>query len=135
MKFVFEPTRSVLPFYLEKAIEPYLSMYAHEFTAGMDDESWDEYEFFDTSIQVYIDKKSRKIQAIRCDKNCYWSGRNLINLSIDEFFQHIDLENEIYKVEKMALTDEEEQDVYDFDLLGLQLWVNDQGVIVCVFVS
>jgi hypothetical protein len=132
MNFIWKPTRAVLPFFFGEAIEPHLSMYAHEFADDMYEEI--SYEFFDNSISVYVNKKERTIQSIRCDRNCYWSGRNLINLPIDKFFRHADLENEIYKVEKISLTDEEEQDVYDFDLLGLQLWVDAGKRIVCVFV-
>lgn len=134
VKFIIELNKGVLPFFIGNPIDCYQNKYPFVFVEGGPDESWDEYDFFDASVEVYINKLSNKIDTICCRNNCYLNEVNLIGLAIEEFFMIYDIGKSDYKVEKIFLTDEE-QDVYGIDKLGLQLWVNSFGKIVTVFVS
>ena len=134
MIYTFEPGKGISPFYFGESIEPLLSMYSPVYIATEGDESWDEYDFFDGSIEVYADKELKTIESIACRENCYWEGVNLIDLPIQEFISRFESKQDRYHIERIELV-EEDQDVYDFDDLGLQLWVNDANKIVTVFVS
>lgn len=132
MEFNIDLEKGIDPFYFGESIQELLSLYPHNFVESPDDEMWDEYDFFDNTIEVYVDKKTKLIESICCRDNCYLSEQNLIGLDIDKFFELFQYSKETAKVETISLT-EEDQDVYDLE--GLQLWVNEENKIVTVFVS
>lgn len=134
MKFIIELNKGVAPFYLGTSVEPHLLQYSYTHIAGEVDEAWDEYDFLDNHIEIYVDKKSRIIESIACRENCYLDGKNLVNLSIEDFIQHFNVQGDSYAIEKISISDEEEQNVYDFDVLDMQLWVNNEDRIVTVFI-
>ncbi|MBV4359099.1 hypothetical protein [Pinibacter aurantiacus] len=134
MKFNIELKKGVNPFYIGEPISGHLKVYPFNFIEYSEDEMWDEYDFFDDSIEVYVDKKTKLIESIACRQNCYLFDQNLIGLNIDEFFKLTLFSKAEIKSEKLELTDEDQQ-VYDIDEAGLQIWVNADDTIVTVFVS
>jgi hypothetical protein len=134
IKFVVELNKGVFPFLLNEVVDPYILKYPNVCSISPEDEIWDDYYFFDYAVEVYVNKESQKIESIACRENCYLNGINLIDLPIEEFIRQFKIVDGSFKVEKISLL-KEDQDVYDFDLMGLQLWVNSNKEIVTVFVS
>jgi hypothetical protein len=134
MKYIIDLNKGVLPFYIGRSIDEYKSQYSFNFIEGEVDESWNEYDFFDDTIEIYINKVSNKIDSIACRDNCYLDEVNLIGLNVEDFFTQFKIDKSQCKIEKVFLTDEEEN-VYDIDDIGLQLWVNSSNKIVTVFVT
>lgn len=66
------------------------------------------------------------IESVSSDKFCFYKGKNLINMSIEECIQHLDV-----KVTKKEVFSEEERECYTgdtcyyFDTLGAMIWVMD----------
>ncbi|SHN31206.1 hypothetical protein [Mucilaginibacter sp. OK098] len=84
----------------------------------------DNYEFIDPPIIVFVNS-SNKISSITCNVGCFWKGENLIGFPINEFIKLSGIEPD--RKEKLyvmtAYNKGQRQDVYDFESLGLQIWV------------
>lgn len=83
---------------------------------------YDKYEFPADNLCLYVEKGI--IQNVSCEKTCYWQGTNLIRMNFNLFLKKyniaFDSKDEIYmQVGNRFQT----QKVYDFDKLGLQVWV------------
>lgn len=128
---IFEPFIRVGDFYLGKNISFYTDKIA-DFTFKPKEylNDWDEYDFYEGKIELYVNKE-KIITSIASRKELIYNEKNLIGYNINSF-----LNEHIYSThEKLWISNNEEQDVYDFDDLGLQLWVNQSGLIVTAFVS
>lgn len=86
--------------------------------------SYDSYDFYKEDIIIWVD--NGKIDTIRCEKECYWMGYNLIGMLYDYFLTFLskkepDTEDICYV--PISPYRGQNQKVYDFDDLGLQIWV------------
>ena len=116
------PNKSVGKYIIGEKIHAYLPLkHFHEHCVESDFE-YDRYEFPDDDIIVYVEDEI--IQSISCKKTCFWQGANLIRMNFEFFLKHYkvmyDSKDEIFmRVAERCQT----QKVYDFDKLGLQIWV------------
>jgi hypothetical protein len=119
---------------LGKSIMEYTKSYSFDYKKAMIDESWNDYHFFDNTIEIHVNKITNIIESIECRINCFLDNVDLIGLDISDFFHFFKKYNTHYKAEKIFLQNED-QDVYDIESMGLQLWVNCLQKIVTVFIS
>ena len=101
-----------------------MSRFSHEYYSKGNNEFADDlYEFLSPSLSIWTDD-SHKISIIGCYKECYWAGRNLIKMPFDEFLLSYNVTPD--KSENIYILVNgkgQNQTVYDFDKLGLQIWV------------
>ena len=117
------PNRSVGDFFLGHNINEYL-VYEHEYYLKNADEFADDlYEFYSPPVSIWTNN-DHNIITIGCYKECYWQGRNLLKMSFEEFLSFYkvapDYSDKIYILVNGR---GQNQMVYDFDKLGLQIWV------------
>lgn len=122
MENILIPNKSVGKYMIGENIQTYLQ-FKHDYEHCVEkDYECDKYVFPDDNIIVYVEDD--KIQSISCEKTCYWQGVNLIRMNFDFFLKQYkvmyDSKDEIF----MCVADRfQTQKVYDFDKLGLQIWV------------
>jgi hypothetical protein len=134
MQIEIDPEKGISSFEIGENIDKYTAKYEYVFLERGDDSvGWDEYDFFDGALEVYVSEKERAIEAIRCTKTCSLHGVELIGSSYLEFLRRLDLEKEKIPREEFWINEDEKQWVYDVDELSLQLWVDRTGVIRTVF--
>lgn len=46
--------------------------------------SFDTYYFDDFNFEIWVE--NGKIDTVKCQKECYWQGKDLINMLYDDFF-------------------------------------------------
>ena len=111
------PNKSYGTFIIGEDINEYL----HLNHIKSDLEYHDNYEFLNFDVWV----KNDKIDTICCETECYWQGRNLIGMLYEDFLilakQLPDKEEMLYV--PVSPDRGPNQKVYDFDDLGLQIWV------------
>ena len=118
------PNKSYENFILGDDITNYLHLPHHvEF---YDHSKIDHDSYFFDNVNFYIWVKNGKIETIKCDKECYWKGKNLINMFYEDFLMLIDYqqpsdEDIIYV--PINRDRGQNQKVYTFDYLGLMIWV------------
>lgn len=128
------PNISVGDFFLGHNIDEYL-VYEHEYYSKNTDEFADDlYEFYSPPVSIWTNN-NHNIIIIGCYKECYLQGRNLLKMPFEEFLSFYkvvpDYSDKIYLLVNGR---GQNQMVYDFDQLGLQIWVW-RNKIVTVLVS
>ena len=78
-------------------------------------------------IRLYTENDS--IDTILCDKYLFYNDINLIGVKFEEFEKIIDSKYDEKSIEKVI---DENQDVYEYVKLGLQVWVDNNGRIVTI---
>ncbi len=111
-------------FFLGKDIRTLLHLpHTKESFKDSDNWEWDAYEF-DNGITVWVEKNI--ITSLHMESQCWYKGYNLIGMNYKDFLSIIgskpDAEDVIY-IEKTQKKNGENQQVYDFDKEGLQVWV------------
>lgn len=127
------PKESFGAFRFESNIRNYAA-YTMRFIPKTDvNDLWDTYELTDPLITIYTDEHGT-IRSIRSDSACFYREMNLIGLSYAHFLSAIqqkpDTIDRIYVPTQNSKG--QYQQVYDFDDLGLQVWVH-RGKIRTVF--
>ena len=135
MNITLEPNCGVSCFVLGEKIENYLSIYPYNFIKGDENESWDEYDFFDELVEIYVDKKSNLIESIACRHNCIYKNINLIGCDFHIFLRLINKNIEDLECEKLWMKNYEQQSVYEIEDMLLQIWVNLNNEIISIFVG
>lgn len=109
--------------------------YEYSDTIGKD--AYSSYSFRETPVSAYVDKDGM-IESISCKTECIWEGVDLIGLAYKRFnllcpkpIAH----NDRVWVYLNEDQDEQEQDVYEYDELGLQLWVFDGTIVTALATS
>jgi hypothetical protein len=126
--------KSVGPFEFGNDIDQYVPDFKFEFSPKeTEDEDWDTYSFNNGMIDVFT--RDGIIESIACRGDCYLEGNFLIGMNIDLFFSTFNIDKSAIDVDVIYFPDDTEQDVYDVDSLGLQIWVDAEDLIVTVFVS
>ncbi|HEY0609426.1 MAG TPA: hypothetical protein VGD35_07210 [Chitinophaga sp.] len=124
------PFKSVGPFEFKQSIVNYLDLYDFEFYPKEPDENWETYSYKDGVLDIYTENKI--IVSITCKADCFLKGEFLIGMPIKDFFLKFGINGPSIKMEGVAFFDDREEDVYDVDDLGLQLWVDEYRKIVAV---
>ena len=91
------------------------------------------YSFADVPITAWVE--DGRIESIRCETECVWQGTNLINLEYDEFvviYPKKPDEIDLLTIMQEDGSDGQEQDVYDYDEIGLLLWVFDNKIVTVI---
>jgi len=86
--------------------------------------SFDEYDFYDGRIEVWT-TRDNKIDTIRCSIECHWQNLDLIGILYENFLALVNQQpnkEEILYV-PVTLNRGQNQKVYTFYDLGLQIWV------------
>jgi hypothetical protein len=135
MKAILEPNVGISSFIIGENIEKYKNIYPYNFLNGEDNENWDEYDFFDEQIEVYVDKESGLIESIACRISCFYMGIDLIDYDFNDFLKLISIEENTLEREQLWMTDDEQQTAYQIDQLLLQVWVDFRNKIKAIFIG
>lgn len=90
------------------------------------------YKKHDESLMISVSNKTNQINHIFCYKSLSFFGKNLIGLSFADFQNVVEAE---YIGEPDILDFEADglpQTVYEFESLGLQVWVKDNHVVTII---
>jgi len=126
-KAILIPQVSIGDIKLDDSIENYPDR-ALEFSDESGEDAYSCFAFKNTPVQAFVNPEGL-IETIRCETECIWQGQNLIGLSYAEF-------NLLYPEEPddtdtiLVETESGDQphEVYDYDDLGLQVWVRDGNI-------
>ncbi|TKG93821.1 hypothetical protein EYV94_16385 [Puteibacter caeruleilacunae] len=131
IEFEFVPFRRMGVFTFGENIRSY-------YTAGFvfeecdDKTEWDTYKNEGKGFELYVENDL--IASIACRKELYYKGENVIGMRIDGFLEYYGLVQSVETDKIFIPCDNDYQDVYEFDDVGLQVWVKD-NVIETVFCS
>ncbi len=122
--YLLIPNKSLGIFILGDYIEKYLYLSHVQKCENEERFSYNSYEFYNGNIEVWLTEDNR-VRTIHCDKKCYWKNQNLIGMNYNNFLILTQQEpNEEDIIYIPVSTDRgQNQKVYDFDDLGLQVWV------------
>jgi hypothetical protein len=125
--YQFNPTVSVGPFIFGTDIENYFEYHHTYFPAGKYD-SFDSYYFLDPPITIF--PKGGKIESITCDEYLFFKGRNIIGMLVHNFMEVYQIAYDV-KERLYVMRDDNIKSmiVYDFDILGLQIWTYRRKII------
>ena len=117
--FELIPNKSYGIFVIGEDIEKYLHL-DHVISELEFDYS---YEFTDLKIDAWVE--NNKIQTICCDAECYFQEKNLIGMLYDDFLVLVKQEPSNKDICYVPVSRDrgQNQNVYVFDDLGLQVWV------------
>lgn len=131
MILILRPFHGIGPFDFNEPIAKYES----PFFLVKDTNEGDKYDVYSLeypAADLYV--QDGIIESINCYEECIYKGRNIIGMTIDEFIKFY----EILPIEDIDELDFEEdnipQYVYEFDQIGLQVWVK-RGKILNVIAS
>ena len=86
------------------------------------------YHFYDDEIDVWCDSDGR-INTIRCASSCFYQGIELIGLPFQTFLSVIRVLPDNYEQIYLLVNGRgQNQHVYDFSTIGLQVWVWRQKI-------
>lgn len=122
------PFKSVGSFILGENINPIKEKNAFDFSP-IDESGLKSFILQDIGISLYVE--GELIESIACHKTCNYKGKNLIQMSFDDFKNHVGL-FPYGKKDEVYMSDDEVQDVYEFDDIGLQVWVKDNKVVTVI---
>lgn len=117
------PNKSLGMFVLGRNIKEYKDI--SHYTIHHEDKSYsyDSYEFDKQGVTLWLNEDNN-IDTILCEKECYWRGKNLIKMPIDNFLLEYNIIPD--KIEKIYVLINENrgqnQMAYDFNKLGLIIW-------------
>ena len=137
MKPIFIPFRSVGDFVLNSHIDKYINLF--DFDIYKKHNSSFEiinYAIYNPEITLFLDSKSLLIESIACYEEILFKGINIIGKTIDEFMSYTG-EKYYGKIDELDFEDDGiSQFVYEFDDIGLQIWVKGvEGKIVTAIAS
>ncbi len=131
MIMYFIPFDCIGDFVLKSKISNYTKDFQFNYVPADDTTEWETYEEQHLNLSIYVENEI--IQSISCNEECLYKGRNIIGMNIDEFMSFYNIEP-VGKVDKLYINDDETQDIYEFDDIGLQAWCS-KGIIVTAIVS
>lgn len=120
----FIPFKCIGEFKISSRIHDYLQRYDFEYTEPDNITGWATYDLNELGLSLYVDKE--KIISISCNKECVYREKNLISMGIDDFISWAELK--IYgRIDELYLEEDDiPQYVYEFDDIGLQVWVKNK---------
>lgn len=124
----FEPFQGIGEFKIGANIAPYMKKFALEFTPADSSTGWDTYEL--EHPEISISTEENVIVSIACYDECLYKGRNMIGMTIEEFLNYYELKSDGEADELLFEEgDVEPQFVYEFDSIGLQVWVKKDHIL------
>jgi len=117
------PNVSLDKFILGSDIRGYLKNVSYVYEENPDtkkDVGYDSYCFENPDLEVWTDKNGI-IRSVRSETDCYWNNINIVGLRYNKFKEIFQLEPDDQEI--CYLYDGTSQHVYDFDSVGLQIWV------------
>lgn len=131
MVMYYIPFECIGDFFLKSNISNYTKDFEFKYTPVDDVTEWETYEELDLKLSLYVENEI--IQSISCNEECLYNGRNIIGMEINDFMNFYDIEP-VGEVEKLYVDEDETQDVYEFDDIGIQVWCRN-NIIVTVIAS
>ena len=124
--FLWIPLVSVGPFKFGDDINNYFVQYRlkqipEEYNEKV---NWDVYALPNEELRIF--SENGRIVAVACEKICAYEDLNIIGMKMGKVAQAIRIEPDFIETEELTGGP---QDVYDYDALGLQLWLKD-GIVV-----
>lgn len=131
MDVLYNPFVSVGPFVFNDNIDQYTDL-GLLFYESDDVTGWDCYELLDEGVEVYTSNSI--IVSVACRKELFYAHMNIIGQNIDVFLSNLQIHTRP-EIDKIYIPSEDEyQDVFEIESLGLQLWVR-HDIIVTAFCS
>lgn len=123
MNAIFKPLSGVGPFVIGNKISTYKKDFDFTYSNMID---YEVYTINHPDISLYVE--SDKIVSINCREECIFDGKNIIGMTIKEFVKVYNLKiNGL--VDKLDYEDDNvPQYVYEFDNIGLQVWVKNKRI-------
>lgn len=119
IKFDIIPKERVGPFLFGSKIKEYSILPIIRVDEEYDEETgWISYKLKDRDIRIYVENE--KIIAVAIYDECFFQGKNLIGIDINKLNKIINVEPNNY--DKMEL-DTGSKEVFDYDTLGIQVYV------------
>lgn len=107
----------------------------HEYSDEINGDVYEAYTFSDVPVTAYVELGL--IESIRCTEECIWNGTNIIGLTYEEFKKLYS--NDPDAIESLSVMQEngldQEQEAYDYDELGIQLWVYENKIVTVMAAS
>ncbi len=94
-----------------------------------DDIGYETYDVDDFGLTLYVE--NRIIVSMSCTYELLYKGRNIIGMDINEFINYYEV-NYSGTIDKIFVNDEESQNVYEFDTLGLQIWCRYNQIVTVI---
>lgn len=119
-----EPFSKVGIFRFDSNIEEYLKNNMYNVVYGEELTTLDSYYFEKAELTIFVDHATRKIDSILCEDQCIYNDVDLIGMNVQEFFVFSDTSN---KIEPEIINEDSDcpKLIYDFETLGLEVWVED----------
>lgn len=124
------PFTRVATFYLGNNISLYKYTYKFLFEPCDDKTGWDGYSLDEYGIVIYTDELG-VIESISCNKSFVFRGKEIISMSIMNFINTFDISN-ISAPDFIDMSENEVQNVYEVDEIGLQIWCLDDVIITVI---
>lgn len=122
------PFKKVGEFTFGESITPIIEKYKYNFSP-VDESGLKSFILKDIGISLYVENET--IEYVACHQICIYNGRNLIQMNYDDFIIHVGFTSNSEK-DEVYMTNGETQDVYEFDDIGLQVWVKDKTVVTVI---
>ncbi|MCB2263519.1 MAG: hypothetical protein LGR52_11405 [Candidatus Thiosymbion ectosymbiont of Robbea hypermnestra] len=129
-EMIFEPLQGVGPFPFGEAIEPLINKLGliEVPEENVDATGWITYRMPGQDIRIH--SEDGKIISIACYEDCWYKGKNLIGLTLQDIVRLLGpttLSDEPNVIE----IDDDEEVVYEIESIDVQLWVRN-GIVVTV---
>jgi len=128
------PNISVGPFKLGSKINRYLHLQPETTHFDHIDKKsiFDSYDFYEYGIFLTVQKSI--IRDITCKKECFWKNRNIMKMNIEEFLTIFELKKPPKDIvyTPAGKVNGQNQEVYDFDGYGLQIWVWRKKIVTVI---
>ncbi|MCP4350392.1 MAG: hypothetical protein GY795_33405 [Desulfobacterales bacterium] len=123
------PLKSVGQFVFGTPIDEYYKKFSlkpipEEYYEGV---GWEVFGISGEDLRLYFEKG--RLKAVLCKESCLYRGMNLIGMAIEEVTDMLNEEPDIMEPEELS---DGWQEVYDFENLGLQLWVKKGTVVTAI---
>jgi hypothetical protein len=125
----FIPLESIGEFDLDAQICDYTEKFNFKYSPADKSTEWETYSLENEGISLYVE--DNKIISIVCDEECLYKGRNIIGMNIEEFISFYGV-NPVGEVDELYVNDNETQNVYEFDDIGLQVWCRDDEIVTVI---
>ena len=87
--------------------------------------SWECYNYSHDGVEIELWCENKIVKNICCSQSCIYKGKELINMNFNDFLQAIEEIPESHDVIYVPTSNKrgQNQQVYDFEESGLQIWV------------
>ena len=124
----FIPFKSVGEFILGNNVNTIINNYDYDFSP-LDESGLESYIIRNIGISLYVEDDF--IVSIACNKECFYNDRNIINMNFKDFIYYTELISNDEK-DEVYMHNGEIQDVYEFDNIGLQIWVKNNIIVTAI---